>query len=122
MIWPSGLRRNGAPRDGSPRLPLSELIFSLRALAEVLAIVGEAKPATARALHNWGTPEVKAEIDLQVDGRIRLMRRDPHHSCLRDPGRSEMFSQVLSRPGSNFGTLLRLPVTYGGLRNTDGWY
>ena len=47
----------GAARDGSPRLPLSEMIFSLRALAEVLAIVAEAKPVTARALHNWGTAD-----------------------------------------------------------------
>ena len=44
----------GIARDGSGDASLAAMIRSVETLAEVLAIVAEAKPPTVRAMHNWG--------------------------------------------------------------------
>ena len=44
----------GAARAGTPHYGIPVLIRTIETLAEVLAIVADAKPAVARASHDWG--------------------------------------------------------------------
>jgi hypothetical protein len=45
---------SGAARWGGGRLPLTDLLASIGPLAEVLALVADGKPATARGWHDFG--------------------------------------------------------------------
>lgn len=47
----------GAARENAPHASLANLIRSVETLAEVLAVVTDAMPPAARALHNWGTAD-----------------------------------------------------------------
>ncbi len=44
----------GAARAGTPRLKLTDLLASIRPLAEVLSLVCDGKPVTARGWHPYG--------------------------------------------------------------------
>lgn len=48
---------DGAARAGAPRASVTDLLSSLCPLSEVLALVCEGKPASARGLHSWGVAD-----------------------------------------------------------------
>jgi hypothetical protein len=61
---------NGAARRGFPRAPIAELLFSVGALAEVLALVGAAKGADARGWHDWGVADAEGFVAM---GTIEIL-------------------------------------------------
>lgn len=52
----------GAARWGGGRLPLTALLASIQPLAEVLALVANGKPATARGWHDFGSGDPEGFI------------------------------------------------------------